>query len=461
MTKERSVPVRCEPAAYGRLKTLPKEEAGRLAGAIQDAAGSFEFFYKRRNVHPMGLPPMVATRRLAETISSVTRTLFRFQQLAPDLYRGDVGGFAGLIRLEDRTRAWFDATAAAVPKPWPHLMRPDYAVGLRDGAPRLALLELNSLMLGGLHIQSAALRMMREVVLPRLSMSDSSLGLTPTVDLMDYLMVWLKTWRGRRGAREGGIALLENLPPGGGFSELPRILRHLRRAGWRVEHGDPRRLSLRRGRVRLNGMPVAFAFRDFSFEDVGGPRSPSMAAFAELWRQGRVGPGFAADFDQKGILECLSSEAWSSLFTRRQARLLRLHVPWTRVLTCRRTDGPDGRGVDLPSYAVRARESLVLKPSWGSGGEGILIGRRTGPGRWQRTVDLALKEPGSFAVQSYVDNPAIPCVYLRDGRINVRDCRYTVGAFFDGTRFGYHLRLSPGHVVNVAQGGALTPLYLS
>ncbi|MBI4677873.1 MAG: hypothetical protein HY748_09855 [Elusimicrobia bacterium] len=449
-----------EPVSYQRLRVMAREESCGIVERVEKAASARDFHYKGRWAHPMGLAPMVSAKGLVLAIESLTRVLFRFQMRAPDLCRTDYRGFAGLIRLEKGTRRWFDVTVGVVPRPWPLLTRPDYALGIRDGVLRPALFELNSLMLGGLYIQSVALELMNGLVLPGISRTPKRLGITPMVDLIAYFQRWIAACRRRAGAGAGCLALLESLPPGGGFSELPRIASRLRRAGLRVEHGDPKSLEVRRGRVFLNGMPVAYAYRDFSFEDVSGPASPSMRGFATLWREGRAAPGFPADFDQKGILECLSSEEFAPLFTRAEARALARHVPWTRVLSERRTLSQEGRGVDLPAHVLRRQEGLVIKPSWSAGGEGILIGRHTAAAKWRKAVEGALQDPGAYAVQSYVDNPAVACAYLREGKVHFKDCRYTLGAFFDGSRFGFHLRVSPGHIVNVAQGGALAPLYL-
>ncbi|MBI5623321.1 MAG: hypothetical protein HY924_06045 [Elusimicrobia bacterium] len=454
------ISISTEPATFRSLRTLAPSARSSLIRRIEDAATKRAFHYKGRHAHPMGLAPMVSTKGLVRTITALVRILHRFQTRAPDLRLGDVQGFRELIRLEKGTRRWFDATARLVPKPWPLLMRPDFCLGERAGVLRPVLFELNSLMLGGLYIQSVARSLMTKEVLPAVAGSRPKPGFKPTTDLIAYFMRWMRDCRARHGRGPGGLALLESLPPGGGFSELPRIAHDMAAEGWRVEHGDPKELELRKGRVRLHGMPVAYAYRDFSFEDVSGPASPSMAGFAALWAAGRVAPGFAADFDQKGILECFTSEDFAPLFTAQERRLLARHVPWTRVLTERRTLSPEGRSVDLPAYVLRRQAELVLKPSWGAGGEGILIGRHTPASEWRSAVSRALKDPGSFAVQAYVDNPPIACAFLRDGRMRFEECRQTLGTFFDGSRFGFHLRVSPGHIVNVAQGGALAPLYI-
>ncbi|MBI5881959.1 MAG: hypothetical protein HZB91_02510 [Elusimicrobia bacterium] len=454
-------PIACERTSFHRLQVMTPDRTASLISRIEGEAAARSFRYKGRSAHPMGMAPMTSAKGLVSTIMSLTRILYRFQMKAPALRQRDYRGFAGLIRLEKGTGRWFTATAGTVPKPWPLLIRPDFTLRMRNGALRPALFELNSLMLGGLYIQSVARSIMHQEVLPAIGATPSRLGLVPTEDLIGYFTRWIKACRTRHGRGRGGLALLESLPPGGGFSELPMIASGLRRAGCRVEHGDPKELRVRGGRVFLHGMPVAYAYRDFSFEDVSGPSSPSMEGFAALWNLGLVAPGFPADFDQKGILECFTSEEFSPLFTRAEARRLSLHVPWTRVLTERKTISPEGRRVDLPSHVLRRQADLVLKPSWSAGGEGILIGRFATAGKWRRTVDLALKDPGAFAVQSYVENPATECSFLRDGKVHFKDCRHTLGAFFDGSRFGFHLRVSPGHIVNVAQGGALAPLYLA
>ncbi len=429
-----------------------------VARRVRGLARREHFYYKRRTHHPVGIVPLVLNRRHAPLLERLSRTLFRFQLRAPELYRSDFRGFRDLIRLERRTSAWFAGEDGRPTRGWEHLLRPDYTLAVRDGALSPVLFELNSLMLGGLHIQSVALGLMRRVMLPALGRLPGMDRLTPGVDLLSFLKDWLVECR-RRAGGEGGLAFLENWPPHGGFTELPRITRFFRRAGLRAEHGDPRDLEVRGERVFLRGMPVAYAYRDFSFEDVGGPRNPRLKAFRKLWRDGRVAPGFPADFDQKGILECFTSPDFERLFSRSEAALLKAHVPWTRVLTARKTTGPDGRTVDLPEFVFQNREGLVLKPSWSSGGEGILIGRRVAPARWEAALARAVAVPGAYAIQSYVDSQQRTCAYLRDGEAVIQQCRFTIGMFRHHRGSGYHVRVSPKDVVNVAQGGALTPLY--
>lgn len=451
-----------ERALFRKVAALTPAGERALARKVAREAVRTEFFYKGTNPHPVTLvPPVFGPSRMA-AIREATRAVFRLQLTAPDLYLRNYRGFAELFLLEPYTKAWLKSPRRPPALPWQLLIRPDFGIGPRRGKMTPMVFEFNSLMLGGLYLQSAALDVVGGCVFDHLGARPRRFGVRPSGDLLVLLKRWLLDGvRKSGGLKGGGIAFLEDWPPCDGFSELPRIARYFREAGIRAEHGDPSRLRLKDGQVLLRDMPVAYVYRDFSFEDSKTMSHPRMKAFRRLWEEGRVAPGFGADFDQKGLLECFTSERFSPLFSKKEARLFKRHFPWTRVLTGRRTTCPEGKRCDLPEYAIKARERLVIKPSWGSGGDGILLGRDTKPGRWNRAVHEAVRDPGAFALQELVDNPRRPTVYLRDGEVHLRSCYSTVGSFFDGTRFGFHVRVSPKAIVNVAQGGAFTFLNVS
>ena len=450
-----------EKTLHSKLRALPPRKLDRLVASVNAVSARRHFFYKDKDNHPAGMVPVVFDKATLSKVQAVARAVYRFQLKAPELYRSDHKGFAGLVQLERRTKAWFER-APAGRGGGELLNRPDFGFEMRAGRITPVLFELNSLMLGGIYIQAVALEIISRCVLPGLGVKPGSMGLKTSPDLLVYLKRWLLDCRHRAGMEQGGgIGFLETLPPGGGFSELPRIAKFFSDAGIRGGHGDARDLELRKGRVCLRGMPVDYVYRDFSFEDSGGPENRRMRLFRRLWEEGRVVPGWPAEFDQKGILECFTSEEFDPLFTRTEARLLREHVPWTRVLTERKTKDERGKRVDLAEHTLKDRESLVIKPSWSSGGDGILIGKKIKPERWRKKVEEAVAHPGAFSVQAYVDAPPRPSAYLREGKLNLKDCRYTLGAFYDGKEFGYHLRMSPKDIVNVAQGGALTPIYIA
>ncbi|PPK71075.1 hypothetical protein V5P93_002934 [Actinokineospora auranticolor] len=86
--------------------------------------------------------------------------------------------------------------------------------------------------------------------------------------------------------------------------------------------------------------------------------------------------------------------------TTAERALVAKYLPWTRVLTDRRTTWED-REVDLLRFTVDTQERLVLKAGLGMSGEQVMIGRDTAPGEWESAVTAAA-EVGTSVVQEHV-----------------------------------------------------------
>jgi len=89
------------------------------------------------------------------------------------------------------------------------------------------------------------------------------------------------------------------------------------------------------------------------------------------------------------------------------------YLPWTRVLTDRRTTR-QGRDVDLVRFAIDHRPTLVLKASLGMSGKQVVLGRDTEPAAWEAAVVVAA-EAGTSVVQEYVPPQTCRLTMLADG----------------------------------------------
>lgn len=89
------------------------------------------------------------------------------------------------------------------------------------------------------------------------------------------------------------------------------------------------------------------------------------------------------------------------------------YLPWTRVLTDRRTTWRD-RPVDLMRFAADHRQLLVLKASLGMSGKQVLIGRDTGQPEWDAAVTEAA-ESGTSIVQEFVPPQTCRLAMIADG----------------------------------------------
>jgi hypothetical protein len=83
-----------------------------------------------------------------------------------------------------------------------------------------------------------------------------------------------------------------------------------------------------------------------------------------------------------------------------EQRLVDRYIPWTRVLTDRRTHRGEGE-VELARFALEAQEELVLKRGVGMQGQQVLVGRQETVTRWEVAINVAV-ETGDSVLQEYV-----------------------------------------------------------
>jgi hypothetical protein len=157
-------------------------------------------------------------------------------------------------------------------------------------------------------------------------------------------------------------------------------------------------LSLRRGRVWLADRPVDAIFRLFSI----GLLHESRRALAvltpvlEAAARGEVklcAPLESDIFSSKAALAMVSDDANRHLFTAAERESIDRIVPWTRLVRPGPVTVPDGSRADLLDYAVAHQDELVLKPSMGSEGVGIIPGwEDLSPQQWDAHV-TSVSEP--------------------------------------------------------------------
>jgi hypothetical protein len=225
---------------------------------------------------------------------------------------------------------------------------------------------------------------------------------------------------------------------------------HYRAHGWTAVVVDPSELRFEAGTLRARDTEVRAVFRDALDELLPTPGGPALTAAVDARAVVMLNPFSAAKADDKSLLEPLSTfDRWDA----ETARVLRAHVPCTRLVRERRCDW-EGAQVDLPRLLVR-RDRLVLKPVDGYGGIGITLGPFVSDAQWTTAVDAALKQPGRFVVQRFHALPELEVEAL-EGPLRAHVvhsfwfCPELAGAFY---------RASRNPIVNVHQGGGLAPVF--
>jgi uncharacterized circularly permuted ATP-grasp superfamily protein len=181
-----------------------------------------------------------------------------------------------------------------------------------------------------------------------------------------------------------------------------------------------------------------------------------------LFRENRVVSSISAELDCKSCFEVLTDPALcDKYYTEEERRVFRHHVLWTRVLRERKTTLPSGESGDLLEFVRREREWLVLKPSRGYGGDGVLLGQTVGEAEWTGALDAALADEELWVVQRLAQIPVVEVPTLTpEGTLHPEAFYHVMGFASSDEGIAILARASQRQVVNVAQHGGMAAVML-
>jgi len=178
--------------------------------------------------------------------------------------------------------------------------------------------------------------------------------------------------------------------------------------GFTVLAGTLPDLEIRADGVHLQGVHVDVVYRTFLLKTVAEDErgTDALRPLADAVDRGDVvlfSPLSSDLFGSKTCFAMLSDEANRHAFSPAELGVVDRLVPWTRSMT-----GADRRGSDdsgsLAEHVLRDRRELVLKPSIGHAGRGVVAGWLTDHDEWARLVGTAVQ--GGYIVQRRVPSVA-------------------------------------------------------
>jgi len=449
---------------------IPASELSGLIGRIEAAAAERRLVYAHDGeieaVRLLPSPLAVLPDQLAY-VHFVSVTVQNALKRLPEIYAEDPA-VRELLRIPPEEEEWlWHCWGPSHEASNPIFGRLDAVIDFTSAMWKdsLFFVEPNLSGIGGLHMVPSCEAILREVVLPALAAADPTLRLELGTDVRELLMQEVLDHLEAIGRRGQNLCFIDPKYAASGPEEQEEIARWLHdRHGLRAMHADPAELVLRGDEVYYEGTPVDLAYRDYAVTDLlrlsreGADVEPMRA----LLRQNRMVSSIAAELDQKACFELLGDEKLAKRhFTADERQVFRRHVPWTRLLFPRRTTLPEGKSGDLLDHARRARESLVLKPNRGYGGEGVTLGCAVSESDWEALLARALADPERWVLQKLVTLPVqeFP-VRGPDGALHPEPF-YTVMGFVP-SRYGVAIlgRASQKQVVNVAQRGGLCGILL-
>lgn len=445
------------------LDGISQPEMARLLRSIHDLATERHLAYQREGVTEtirLFSRPITLRQDQLGYIHYVTHTLLNAVKRMVDLYFGDLD-VRNILRVTPDEERWLlDCWTAAHREANPVFSRLDAVVdfGSSRWKETLQFVEPNLTGIGGVHLAPTCDRVLADLVVPVLRGRDERIRLQLGPDIRELLLQDLLEHLEAVGRPDGQIVLVDPKYETEGPDEPEALARYFReRHGIEVLHADPSELRLRNGEVWYQDHRVDVAYRDYGVLDLfdlaedGVDIEPMRVLFAE----NRMVSSIAAELDQKSCWEVLTDPDITGRYFSPEERLVfRRHIPWTRIVSDRRTVDPAGDRINLLEYARSHRETLVLKPNRSYGGEGVEVGASLDQSTWDQLLDTALADEERWVVQQKVALPVQEFAVLGpNGEIHLEPFYVVMG--FVPSRYGVGLvaRASQQQVVNVAQHG--------
>lgn len=411
-----------------------------------------------RILYPPVFLPAAEVPALRETCLVFSRSCEK--ALGLFLERADVRGLFPLDDDEERFVFMVNPDRHAKrPAIWQRL---DAALDPRDPNGSLRLMETNMNSVGGVYYAPAVEKLSMEMVLPRLLDRTDLDRISPNEDLERMLFDLMAGHAARLGAGDPlRVAVVENDPDATGPTETAAVIDGLCQLGADAFLARPEEFDIHGSRLVHLGRTVDLVYRLFEIREMGemGLTDRGREALRLAFSANRVVSNLGGEFDHKSIFELFTSSAYDRYFSPAERRLFQKHALWTRLVRAAFTDSPDGSKIDLPEFAFRRRDLLVLKPNRAYGGEGIVIGRETDESAWQRAIESAMAAPGRHVVQLATPLPELPfSVVDPAGEVVQEQLNFVCGISATPAGFGVIGRASRSRVVNVAQHGGLVPV---
>lgn len=269
----------------------------------------------------------------------------------------------------------------------------------------------------------------------------------------------LRAYREWGGKKEfPNIAIVSD--KGATYPEFLLIVEDFKRQGFECEFSTPEEIDYHNEIAYAGSMPIDIIYRRGwirNWTDVYDDIKPLRQAYA----QGKVcvvNSIRSVIGTIKSLLEHLQSPDFMKLYSAEEKEVIMKHVPWTRLLTARKTMSMENSTVDLFEYARNNRERLIIKPMDLYGGQLVTIGPHETQTQWEEVINQASTSDQKYVVQEYVLIPEEELPEIVDDVVwKPKKLNQNFYAF-GGLHAGGMCRTSESPVINISKGGGLSPI---
>lgn len=265
------------------------------------------------------------------------------------------------------------------------------------------------------------------------------------------LEVLLRSWKSWGGSGSPRIAIVDWVTVST-HAEFALLRDHFKGHGIDTVVSDPRELEFKNGRLLdYDGKPIDVVYRRVLVEDLLA-RGEEAQALLDAYRAGAVcmvNPFRAKPLTIKSLLALFHREEMEELLDADELRFIRRIVPWTAIVE----DGP------VVSTLLERRETLVLKPADGWGGDGIYLGWELSDSDWHTAVQTAISK--RYVAQERVFIPQFECPVPSGEGWEYQPFRVDFDPYLFSQKIGVPLmRLSGNDMLNIKTGGELAVTWI-
>ncbi len=242
---------------------------------------------------------------------------------------------------------------------------------------------------------------------------------------------------------------------------LNLIKQYLEDAGFKVILCNQKEVLFRNGYLYYENEKIDLVYRVFLSDDaLDNPKEldPILTAYRQK-NLILINGVHTEIYSNKAIFALLSDPKYEEYYTKEEKILIDKCIPLTRVLQNENTFISNQK-VNLIEHISQNKDSYVIKPGMGYGGESILLGWNLSDEEWNRSISNILNSNIKYVVQERI-NPVIeemPLLYennlifekvVMNWGVYVFDDKYS-GAMIRGLSNDNH------GVINAAQGASMT-----
>ncbi|NMH68985.1 glutathionylspermidine synthase family protein [Bacillus sp. RO3] len=132
-------------------------------------------------------------------------------------------------------------------------------------------------------------------------------------------------------------------------------------------------------------------------------------------------------YSNKGNLALLWDARYFKTLPVVQQNLVKRYIPWTNFFTPKSTIVHRGSLISLKDFVCNNKDSLVLKPIKGYGGNGVILGWTVSPEEWKAEIEIIMNRDEPYIVQERVESIPKELPYVKDEKVEWLDTDLNFG----------------------------------